>query len=76
MAVFKAVDALHRAGYKGRLEIFSTVTKPGVPMLEQTRALISSMRVPYWRVSPVMPIGRAARRPDLVPGPKENSGIV
>jgi len=71
MAVFKAVDALHRAGYKGRLEIFSTVTKPGVPMLEQTRALISSMRVPYWRVSPVMPIGRAARRPDLVPGPKE-----
>jgi len=70
-AVFKAVDALHRAGYKGRLEIFSTLTKPAIAMLDQTRALISSMRVPYWRVSPVMPIGRAGRRPDLVPGPNE-----
>jgi len=70
-AVFKAVDALHRAGYQGRLEIFSTLTKPAVSMLEQTRALIASLRVPYWRVSAVMPIGRALRHPDLVPGPKE-----
>jgi radical SAM protein with 4Fe4S-binding SPASM domain len=71
MAVFKAVDALHKAGYKGRLEIFSTITKPAVSMLDQTRAIVASMRVPFWRVSPVMPIGRAARRPDLVPGPRE-----
>jgi radical SAM protein with 4Fe4S-binding SPASM domain len=71
LAVFKAVEALHRAGYKGRLEIFSTITKPAVAMLEQTRAIISSMRVPYWRVSPVMPIGRAMHHPDLIPGPQE-----
>jgi radical SAM protein with 4Fe4S-binding SPASM domain len=71
MAVFKAIDALHRAGYTGKLEIFSTITKPAVPYLEQTRALVSSLRVPYWRVSPVMPIGRAAHRDDLVPGPAE-----
>ena len=71
LAVFKAVEALHRAGFCGKLEIFSTVTKPAVPLLEQTRAIVSSMRVPYWRVSPVMPLGRAARRPDLVPGPAE-----
>lgn len=71
LAVWKAVEALHRAGYKGRLEIFSTITKPAVSMLEQTRAIIASMRVPYWRVAPVMPIGRAGRRPDLVPGPQE-----
>lgn len=71
LAVFKAVEALHRAGFAGKLEIFSTVTKPAVPLLEQTRAIVSSMRVPFWRVSPVMPLGRAARRPDLVPGPVE-----
>ena len=35
------------------------------------RELVSSLRVPNWRVAPVMPIGRAARRPDLVPGPQE-----
>jgi len=66
LAVFKAIENLNRAGYSGRLEIFSTITKPAVPLLAQTRALVSSMRVPYWRVSPVMPIGRAARRPDLL----------
>jgi radical SAM protein with 4Fe4S-binding SPASM domain len=71
LAVFKAIEALQRAGYAGRLEIFSTITKPAVPLLEQTRALVSSMRVPYWRVSPVMPIGRAARRPDLILGANE-----
>jgi radical SAM protein with 4Fe4S-binding SPASM domain len=66
LAVFKAIERLQRAGYTGRLEIFSTITKPAVPLLEQTRSLVSSMLVPYWRVSPVMPIGRAARRPDLI----------
>lgn len=71
LAVFTAVERLRQAGYNGRLEIFSTVTKPAVALLEQTRAIVSSMRVPYWRVSPVMPIGRAARRPDLILGQTE-----
>jgi radical SAM protein with 4Fe4S-binding SPASM domain len=71
MAVWKAVEALHAAGFQGKLEIFTTVTKPAIPLLEQTRAIVSAMRVPFWRVSPVMPLGRAARRPDLVPGPVE-----
>jgi len=70
-AVFQAVDALHKAGYKGTLEIISTITTPAVPYLDQMRALVSSMRVPNWRVAPVMPVGRAAHRPDLVPGPTE-----
>ena len=70
-AVFRAVDALHKAGYAGTLEIISTITTPAVPYLDQMRALVSSMRVPNWRVAPVMPVGRAARRPDLVPGPVE-----
>ncbi len=71
LAVFRAVEALHQAGFSGKLEIISTITTPAVPFLDQMRALVSSMRVPYWRVSPVMPVGRAARRPDLVPGPVE-----
>lgn len=70
-AVFRAVEALHSAGFAGKLEIISTITTPAVPFLDQMRALVSSMRVPYWRVAPVMPVGRAARRPDLVPGPVE-----
>ena len=71
LAVFNAVAALDKAGYTGILEIISTITKPVVPLLDQMRALVSSMRVPNWRVAPVMPIGRAAHRPDLVPGPQE-----
>ena len=71
LAVFRAVEALHQAGYSGTLEIISTITTPAVPYLDQMRALVSSMRVPNWRVAPVMPVGRAARRPDLVPGPVE-----
>jgi radical SAM protein with 4Fe4S-binding SPASM domain len=71
LAVFRAVEALHQAGFEGKLEIISTITTPAVPFLDQMRALVSSMRVPYWRVAPVMPVGRAARRPDLVPGPTE-----
>jgi len=71
LAVFNAVEALNQAGYPGILEIISTITTPAVPLLDQMRALVSSLRVANWRVSPVMPIGRAARRPDLVPGPQE-----
>jgi radical SAM protein with 4Fe4S-binding SPASM domain len=71
LAVFRAVEALHQAGFAGTLEIISTITTPAVPYLDQMRALVSSMRVPNWRVAPVMPVGRAARRPDLVPGPVE-----
>jgi len=71
LAVFRAVDALHQAGYTGTLEIISTITTPAVPYLDQMRALVSSLRVPNWRISPVMPVGRAAHRPDLVPGPAE-----
>ncbi len=70
-AVFKAVESLHNAGFQGKLEIFSTITKPAIPLLDQTRAIVSAMRVPFWRVSPVMPLGRAARRADLLPGPAE-----
>ena len=70
-AVFNAIAALNQAGYSGILEIISTITTPAVPLLDSMRELVSSLRVPNWRVSPVMPIGRAARRPDLVPGPQE-----
>ena len=70
-AVERAVEALRAAGYTGKLEIISTITKPAVQRLEEMRAWVSSLRVPLWRVAPVMPIGRAARRPDLLPGPQE-----
>ncbi len=75
-AVTRAVGALRAAGYRGKLEIISTVTRPAVPLLPQMRAWVSELRVPLWRVAPVMPIGRAARRPDLVPGPAEIRAIL
>ena len=70
-AVARAVQALRSAGYDGKLEIISTITRPAVPLLEAMRSWVSSLRVPLWRVAPVMPIGRAAERPELVPGPGE-----
>jgi MoaA/NifB/PqqE/SkfB family radical SAM enzyme len=35
LAVFNAVAALDKAGYRGILEIISTITKPVVPLLER-----------------------------------------
>jgi radical SAM protein with 4Fe4S-binding SPASM domain len=65
--VEQAVKHLYDAGYKGKLEIISTVTKPAVAGLEQMRRYVASLRVPLWRVAPVMPIGRAAQHPELIP---------
>jgi radical SAM protein with 4Fe4S-binding SPASM domain len=75
-AVESAVGHLRDAGYGGRLEIISTVTTPAVPCLEATRRAVAALRVPLWRLVPVMPIGRAAARPDLVPGPRELAALL
>jgi radical SAM protein with 4Fe4S-binding SPASM domain len=69
--VGEAIEHLRGAGYGGRLEILSTVTSPVVPLLEATRRHVSALRVRHWRLVPAMPIGRAASRPDLVPGPRD-----
>jgi radical SAM protein with 4Fe4S-binding SPASM domain len=66
-----AVEALQAAGFAGELEIISTITRPVVPLLEAMRAHVAGLRVPNWRVAPVMPIGRAAQRPDLVPDARD-----
>lgn len=65
--VSRAISALRTAGFQGKLEIISTITKPVVPLLAEMREHVASLRVPFWRVAPVMPIGRAAERPDLIP---------
>lgn len=65
--VSQAIEALRSAGFAGKLEIISTITKPVVPLLPEMREHVASLRVPLWRVAPVMPIGRAANRPDLIP---------
>ena len=69
-----AVAALREAGYTGKLEILSTLTTPALAQLDAMRAHIAAMRVPLWRVAPVMPIGRAADRPGLVPDPGQVRG--
>jgi radical SAM protein with 4Fe4S-binding SPASM domain len=66
-----AVSELLAAGFKGKLEIFTTVTRPVIPHLEAMRRRIAEMRTPLWRLAVAMPIGRAKDRPDLVPGPAE-----
>ena len=65
-AIEGAVRALRGAGYEGILEIISTITKPVLPALDELRKIVSRLRVPRWRVAPVMPIGRAAGRPELL----------
>jgi radical SAM protein with 4Fe4S-binding SPASM domain len=71
LAVGKAIGALRAAGYRGKLEIITTVTRPVIPLLADVRRMVAEARVPLWRLGMVMPIGRAAERPDLVPGPEE-----
>lgn len=65
--VEQAIQNLRSAGYRGKLEIISTITKPALPGLDAMRRYVSDLRVPLWRVAPVMPIGRAAENPDLIP---------
>ncbi len=65
--VEEAVKNLQEAGFKGKLEIISTITRPAMAHLDEMRRYVASLRVPLWRVAPVMPIGRAAENPDLVP---------
>ncbi len=62
----RAIDNLKEQGYRGVLEVISTVTKPVVPLLDELRRYIARIRVARWRVAPVMPVGRAANRPDLL----------
>lgn len=70
-AVGLAIGSLRTAGYRGKLEIITTVTRPVVPLLPAVRRMVAQARVPLWRLGLVMPIGRAAARPDLVPGPAD-----
>jgi len=64
--VSNAVRSLRGAGYKGILEIITTVTKPVVPELDEMRKIVAKLRVRRWRVAPVMPLGRAAAQPELL----------
>jgi radical SAM protein with 4Fe4S-binding SPASM domain len=66
-----AIASLRRAGYAGKLEIISTITRPVVPLLDTMRRRLSELRIANWRIAPVMPIGRAAEHPELIPGPVE-----
>jgi radical SAM additional 4Fe4S-binding domain len=69
--VESAVKNLQQAGFKGKLEIISTLTKPAVKHLDDMRRHVAKLKVPLWRIAPVMPIGRAAANPELIPGPAE-----
>jgi radical SAM protein with 4Fe4S-binding SPASM domain len=69
--VQSAIVNLRAAGFRGKLEIISTITKPAVAGLEDMRRFVAALRVPLWRVAPVMPIGRALDHPELLPGPVE-----
>ncbi len=70
--VVSAIDAVRAAGYRGTLEIISTITTPAIACLDEMRRIVSELKIPRWRVVPVMPLGRAAERPDLVP---DNAGL-
>lgn len=74
--VERAVAALREAGFTGKLEVISTLTRPALPHLEEMRRHLASLRIPLWRVAPVMPIGRARGRDDLVPTPADIRGLL
>ena len=66
-AVERAIRQLREAEYAGRIEVITTVTRPVVAHLDRLRRYLARLRVREWRLAPVIPIGRAARRPDLLP---------
>lgn len=74
--VEEAIVFLKDAGFKGKLEIISTLTKPAIPLLKTMRSYLAELRIPLWRVAPVMPIGRAARRPELIPSAEDILGLL
>lgn len=69
--VGQAINNLRAAGYNGKLEIITTLTRPAIPQLDEIRQYLANLRISSWRVVPVMPIGRAASRPDLIPLPDD-----
>ncbi len=64
--VVNAIRNLRAAGYKGILEILSTITKPCMPHLEAMRDWVQAQGITRWRVAPVIAIGRAAENSELV----------
>lgn len=64
--VVEAIGHLRDAGYKGILEILSTITKPCMPHLDEMRRWVTDLGIKQWRVSPVMPLGRAAENRELL----------
>jgi len=75
-AVEQAILNLRAAGFGGKLEIISTITAPAVPYLDEMRRYVAQLKVPLWRVAPVMPIGRAAEQPELVPNAQQVRDIL
>ena len=65
--IASAIRNLHAAGFRGKLEIISTITAPALADMDKMRSYISSMKVPMWRMAPVIPIGRAVDHPELIP---------
>jgi radical SAM protein with 4Fe4S-binding SPASM domain len=61
-AVARVVSLLRAAGFRGILEIITTVTTPVLDQLSKMREHLARMQVQRWRLAPVMPIGRAASR--------------
>ncbi len=70
-AVMSAVEYLRAVGFRGKLEIISTITKPAIPGLDRMRKYLADRRITLWRAAPVMPIGRAAEHPELIPSAVE-----
>jgi len=65
--VVAAIGHLKAAGYQGKLEIISTISRPAVESLPQMHQYVASLGVELWRITPVMALGRAAQHPELVP---------
>ncbi len=61
-----ALRNFQQAGYKGKLEVCSTITKAALPHLDEMRSWLVDHDVTLWRMAAVMPIGRAAEREDLM----------
>jgi radical SAM protein with 4Fe4S-binding SPASM domain len=62
----EALGHLKEAGFDGKLEVLTTVTKPALASLVRMRRSLAKRQIALWRLLPVMPIGRAHGRTDLL----------
>lgn len=64
--VKQAIENLRKAGFKGKLEIFSSITTKTLLALTEFQKLLMAWNIRHWRIAPVFSLGRAKQHQHLI----------